>query len=61
MWSFFRLLPIIQSQRVFVRPDSTLNSFKDLKGKIIGVTQYGSGGDTFFAPRCARSASKNPK
>lgn len=36
------------AQRVFVRPDSTLGSFKDLKGKIIGVTQYGSGGDTFL-------------
>jgi len=36
------------SQRVFVRPDSTLTSFKDLKGKIVGVTQFGSGGDTFL-------------
>jgi ABC-type nitrate/sulfonate/bicarbonate transport system substrate-binding protein len=36
------------AQRVFVRPDSTLSGFKDLKGKIIGVTQYGSGGDTFL-------------
>jgi ABC-type nitrate/sulfonate/bicarbonate transport system substrate-binding protein len=36
------------AQRVFVKPDSTLGSFKDLKGKIIGVTQYGSGGDTFL-------------
>src|SRR6266540_311905 len=31
------------AQRVFVRPDSTLNNFKDLKGKVVGVTQYGSG------------------
>lgn len=36
------------SQRVFIRPDSTLSSFQELKGKIIGVTQYGSGGDTFL-------------
>src|SRR5918999_4493126 len=36
------------AQRVFVRPDSSLSSFKDLKGKVIGVTQYGSGGDTFL-------------
>lgn len=36
------------SQRVFIRPDSTLSSFPELKGKIIGVTQYGSGGDTFL-------------
>jgi ABC-type nitrate/sulfonate/bicarbonate transport system substrate-binding protein len=36
------------SQRVFVRPDSTVGNIKELKGKIIGVTQYGSAGDTFF-------------
>ena len=36
------------SQRVFIRTDSTLSGPKDLKGKIIGVTQYGSGGDTFL-------------
>ena len=36
------------AQRVFIRPDSKLNSFVELKGKIIGVTQYGSGGDTFL-------------
>ncbi|HSK28992.1 MAG TPA: ABC transporter substrate-binding protein [Candidatus Limnocylindria bacterium] len=36
------------AQRVFVRPDSKLNSFMELKGKIVGVTQYGSGGDTFL-------------
>jgi ABC-type nitrate/sulfonate/bicarbonate transport system substrate-binding protein len=36
------------AQRVFTRPDSTLSNFKELKGKLIGVTQYGSGGDTFL-------------
>jgi ABC-type nitrate/sulfonate/bicarbonate transport system substrate-binding protein len=36
------------SQRVFVRPDSAITDIKDLKGKIIGVTQYGSAGDTFL-------------
>ena len=36
------------SQRVVVKPDSTLNSLKDLKGKIVGVTQFGSAGDTFL-------------
>jgi len=36
------------AQRVFIRPDSSLSNFKELKGKIIGVTQYGSGGDTFL-------------
>jgi ABC-type nitrate/sulfonate/bicarbonate transport system substrate-binding protein len=36
------------SQRVFVRPDSKLSGMKELKGKLIGVTQFGSGGDTFL-------------
>lgn len=36
------------AQRVFLRPDSTISNFKEIKGKIIGVTQYGSGGDTFL-------------
>jgi ABC-type nitrate/sulfonate/bicarbonate transport system substrate-binding protein len=36
------------SQRVFVKANSKLSSVKDLKGKIIGVTQFGSGGDTFL-------------
>ena len=36
------------AQRVFIRPDSPLTNFKELKGKIVGVTQYGSGGDTFL-------------
>jgi ABC-type nitrate/sulfonate/bicarbonate transport system substrate-binding protein len=36
------------SQRVVVKADSQLTAFKDLKGKLIGVTQFGSGGDTFL-------------
>jgi NitT/TauT family transport system substrate-binding protein len=36
------------SQRVLVRPDSTLQRLQDLKGRTVGVTQYGSQGDTFF-------------
>lgn len=36
------------SQRVWVKSDSTLNDLKELKGKIIGVTQFGSAGDTFL-------------
>jgi len=36
------------SQRVFVKRDSKLQSFSELRGKIIGVTQYGSAGDTFL-------------
>src|SRR5262245_30934075 len=35
-------------QRVLLRPDSTLQRLQDLKGKIVGVTQYGSQGDTFL-------------
>ena len=41
-------LASFSSQRIFVRPDSKLNGVKDLKGKTIGVTQFGSGGDTFL-------------
>ena len=36
------------SQRVLLRPDSTVASLSDLKGKIVGVTQYGSAGDSFL-------------
>ena len=36
------------SQRVFVRPDSTIKNLADIKGKIIGITQYGSAGDAFL-------------
>ena len=36
------------TQRVLVRPDSTLQRLQDLKGKTVGVTQYGSQGDTFL-------------
>jgi ABC-type nitrate/sulfonate/bicarbonate transport system substrate-binding protein len=45
-------------QRVFIRPDSKLTSFKDLKGKIIGVTQYGSGGDTFLRAALRKTGLK---
>jgi ABC-type nitrate/sulfonate/bicarbonate transport system substrate-binding protein len=43
------------SQKVYVRPDSKLGSFADLKGKVIGVTQYGSGGDTFLRAALKRT------
>ena len=36
------------SQRVLVRPDSSLQRLQDLKVKAEAVTQYGSQGDTFF-------------
>ena len=35
-------------QRVLLRPDSPLQRMQDLKGKTVGVTQYGSQGDTFL-------------
>ena len=36
------------SQRVFVRKDSPIQNLSELKGKLVGVTQFGSAGDTFF-------------
>lgn len=36
------------SQRILVKPDSPLATLQDLKGKIVGVTQFGSAGDTFL-------------
>jgi ABC-type nitrate/sulfonate/bicarbonate transport system substrate-binding protein len=47
------------SQRVFVKPDSNLTNFKELKGKIIGVTQFGSGGDTFLRAALRKSGIKD--
>jgi len=48
----------VSAQRVFIRPDSKLNSFIELKGKIIGVTQYGSGGDTFLRAALRKTGIK---
>ena len=36
------------SQGVLIRPESPLQRLQDLKGKTVGVTQYGSQGDTFL-------------
>lgn len=46
------------SQRIMLRPDSTLTNVKELKGKIIGVTQYGSGGDTFLRAALRKNGIK---
>src|SRR5712692_8758057 len=46
------------SQRVLVRTDSALGGLKDLKGKIIGVTQFGSAGDTFLRTALKKSGMK---
>jgi NitT/TauT family transport system substrate-binding protein len=48
----------VSAQRVFLRPDSKLNSFTELKGKTIGVTQYGSGGDTFLRAALRKTGIK---
>jgi ABC-type nitrate/sulfonate/bicarbonate transport system substrate-binding protein len=36
------------SQRLVLRLDSPLTNIKELRGKTIGVTQYGSAGDSFL-------------
>ena len=46
------------SQRIMLRPESTLSNVRDLKGKIIGVTQYGSGGDTFLRAALRKTGIK---
>jgi ABC-type nitrate/sulfonate/bicarbonate transport system substrate-binding protein len=51
-------LSSFSSQRIMLRPDSTLSSIKDLKGKVIGVTQYGSGGDTFLRAALRKTGIK---
>src|SRR4249920_4139666 len=39
------------SQRVFVRKDSTVQNLNELKGKLVGVTQFGSAGTPFSVQR----------
>jgi ABC-type nitrate/sulfonate/bicarbonate transport system substrate-binding protein len=46
------------SQRVLVKPDSTLGGLKDIKGKIVGVTQFGSAGDTFLRTALRKAGMK---
>ncbi len=36
------------SQRVLLKPESAVQTFNDIRGKTIGVTQYGSAGDSFI-------------
>lgn len=45
-------------QRVLLRPDSPLQRLQDLKGKTVGVTQYGSQGDTFLRDALKRTGLK---
>jgi ABC-type nitrate/sulfonate/bicarbonate transport system substrate-binding protein len=46
------------SQQVLLRPDSALQRLQDLKGKTVGVTQYGSQGDTFLRDALKRTGLK---
>jgi NitT/TauT family transport system substrate-binding protein len=36
------------SQRLFVQPHAGIQSVRDLRGKVVGVSQYGSEADTFI-------------
>ena len=49
------------SQRVVVKADSQLTAFKDLKGKLIGVTQFGSAGIRFYGARSERPVSRKTR
>ena len=46
------------SQRVLVKLDSTLSGLKELKGKLVGVTQFGSAGDTFLRTALKKAGLK---
>ncbi|HEX2225943.1 MAG TPA: ABC transporter substrate-binding protein [Candidatus Binatia bacterium] len=45
-------------QRLLIRPDSPLKSIQELKGKTVGVTQYGSQGDTFLRDALKKAGLK---
>lgn len=46
------------SQRLVLRLDSTMTSIKELRGKTIGVTQYGSAGDSFLRAALRKAGIK---
>lgn len=46
------------SQRVLIRPDSPIRRLGDLKGKVVGVTQYGSEGDAFLRAALRKAGLK---
>jgi NitT/TauT family transport system substrate-binding protein len=46
------------SQQILLRPDSALQRLQDLKSKTVGVTQYGSQGDTFLRDALKRIGLK---
>jgi NitT/TauT family transport system substrate-binding protein len=45
-------------QQILLRPDSSLQRLQDLKGKTVGVTQYGSQGDTFLRDALRKTGLK---
>lgn len=46
------------SQRLVLRLDSPMTSLKELRGKTIGVTQYGSAGDSFLRAALKKAGVK---
>lgn len=46
------------SQRIVLRLDSPISSMKDVRGKTIGVTQYGSAGDSFLRAALKKTGLK---
>jgi ABC-type nitrate/sulfonate/bicarbonate transport system substrate-binding protein len=46
------------SQQVLLRTDSPFQRLQDLKGKTVGVTQYGSQGDTFLRDALKKNGLK---
>jgi len=47
------------SQRLVLRLDSPITSLKELRGKTIGVTQYGSAGDAFLRAALKKTGLKD--
>ena len=46
------------SQRVLVKNDSPISTLQDIKGKIVGVTQFGSAGDAFLRTALKKNGMK---
>ncbi len=46
------------SQRILVKTDSPIATLPDIKGKIVGVTQFGSAGDTFLRTALKKNGMK---
>ena len=46
------------SQRILVKNDSPISTLQDIKGKIVGVTQFGSAGDAFLRTALKKNGMK---